>query len=32
MCTYTMSDIHGCYTEFLQMLDTIGFCPSDLMG
>ena len=29
MSTYVMSDIHGCYNEFRQMLDTIGFSPSD---
>ncbi len=29
MNTYVMSDIHGCHTEFRQMLDTIGFSPSD---
>ena len=29
MSTYVMSDIHGCYNEFHQMLDTIGFSPSD---
>lgn len=29
MSTYIMSDIHGCYQEFLCMLDNIGFSDSD---
>lgn len=27
--TYVMSDIHGCYQEFLTMLDKIGFSDTD---
>lgn len=27
--TYVMSDIHGCYEEFLAMLDKIGFSDKD---
>lgn len=27
--TYVISDIHGCYTEFLELLDKIGFCDDD---
>ena len=27
--TYVISDIHGCYTEFLKLLDKIGFCDED---
>lgn len=26
---YAMSDIHGCYKEFLEMLDKIQFSPTD---
>lgn len=29
MSTYVISDIHGCYDEFLRMLDTIGFSDAD---
>lgn len=29
MSTYIISDIHGCYQEFLLMLDKIGFSDSD---
>lgn len=29
MSTYAMSDIHGCYDEFLAMLDKIGFSEED---
>lgn len=29
MSTYVMSDIHGCYTQFVQMLDKIQFGDSD---
>ncbi len=29
MGTYVMSDIHGCYDEFLAMLEKIGFSQSD---
>ena len=27
--TYIISDIHGCYTEFLELLDKIGLCDED---
>lgn len=27
--TYIISDIHGCYTEFRELLDRIGFCDDD---
>lgn len=27
--TYIISDIHGCYAEFQQLLDKIGFCEED---
>ena len=27
--TYVISDIHGCYTEFLKLLDKISFCDED---
>lgn len=27
--TYVISDIHGCYTEFLELLDKIGFRDED---
>lgn len=27
MSTYVISDIHGCYTEFMQMLEKIKFDP-----
>ncbi len=27
--TYVISDIHGCYAEFLELLDKIGFCDED---
>ena len=27
--TYVISDIHGCYTEFLELLDKIGFGDED---
>lgn len=26
---YIIADIHGCYTEFLELLDKIGFCDDD---
>ena len=29
MSTYVMSDIHGCYDEFLSMLEKIGFSEND---
>lgn len=29
MSTYIMSDIHGCYGDFLAMLDKIGFSDED---
>lgn len=29
MNTYVISDIHGCYEEFMAMLDKIGFSPAD---
>lgn len=29
MSTYVMSDIHGCYNEFLSMLEKIGFSDKD---
>ncbi len=29
MYTYIMSDIHGCYSEFLCMMDKIGFSDAD---
>ncbi len=29
MNTYVISDIHGCYEEFMAMLDKIGFCGTD---
>lgn len=29
MSTYVISDIHGCYDEFLRMLDKIGFSDTD---
>lgn len=29
MNTYVMSDIHGCYDDFLKMLDKIAFSESD---
>lgn len=29
MSTYVMSDIHGCYDSFLQMLSKIGFSDAD---
>ncbi len=31
MSTYVMSDIHGCYDEFQQMLRKIQFCENDLL-
>ena len=27
--TYIISDIHGCYTEYLELLDMIGFSNDD---
>lgn len=27
--TYLMADAHGCYQEFLQLLETIGFSADD---
>ena len=29
MSTYVISDIHGCYNEFLSMLEKIYFSESD---
>lgn len=29
MSVYVMSDIHGCYQEFQEMLSKIGFSPAD---
>lgn len=29
MGTYVISDIHGCYKEFLSMLDKVGFSEAD---
>ena len=29
--TYVISDIHGCYNEYLSMLDKIGFSDSDTL-
>lgn len=29
MSTYVMSDIHGCYSDFLSMLDKINFSDTD---
>jgi Calcineurin-like phosphoesterase. len=29
MSTYVISDIHGCYNEFLSMLEKIRFSGSD---
>ena len=29
MSTYVMSDIHGCFDEFMQMLDLINFSSAD---
>ena len=29
MNTYVISDIHGCYEEFITMLDKIGFSGAD---
>lgn len=29
MSTYVMSDIHGCFDEFMQMLDLISFGSAD---
>ncbi len=29
MSTYVMSDIHGCFDEFMSMLDKIGFSDED---
>ena len=31
MSTYVISDIHGCYKEFLSMLDKISFSGNDLL-
>ena len=31
MSTYVMSDIHGCYNEFLSMLDKIRFSDTDYL-
>lgn len=31
MNTYVMSDIHGCYDEFQQMLEKIHFSNRDLL-
>lgn len=31
MSTYVMSDIHGCYDEFMQMLQIINFSASDTL-
>lgn len=31
LSTYVMSDIHGCYKEFLSMLDKINFSDSDYL-
>ena len=31
MNTYVMSDIHGCYDEFQQMLEKIHFSDRDLL-
>ena len=29
MATYVISDIHGCFNEFDQMLEKIGFSGKD---
>jgi serine/threonine protein phosphatase 1 len=29
--TYAMSDIHGCYEKYMQMLDKIRFCEDDVL-
>ncbi|MDE7311604.1 MAG: metallophosphoesterase [Eubacterium sp.] len=29
MSTYVISDIHGCYEQFLLLLEKIGFCDTD---
>ena len=31
MSTYVISDIHGCFNEFQQMLDKIGFSDDDIL-
>lgn len=31
MATYVMTDIHGMYDSFKQMLDKINFTPSDYL-
>ena len=28
---YVMSDLHGCFDKYLQMLEKIGFCDSDTL-
>ena len=29
MSTYAVSDIHGCFDEFIQLLELIKFVPGD---
>ena len=29
MSTYVMSDIHGCYNEFMDMINEINFSKED---
>ena len=29
MCKYVMSDLHGCYEEFIKMLELIDFSDKD---
>ena len=31
MKTYVMSDIHGCYDKYMEMLDKIGFSEDDTL-
>lgn len=31
MSIYVIGDIHGCYSEFINMLDKIAFCDKDLL-
>lgn len=31
MSTYVMSDLHGCYDEYLEMLDVISFSEDDML-
>lgn len=29
MSTYVIADVHGCYTEFIDLLKKVGFCEQD---